>query len=145
MEWQQCLNTNVKQRSPNPEEARSLLKMAKIRLEDNNRRERKQENISLIVETYWEVNKQLITALLNLNGYKSYSQDCLITFVEKLYEFSDANLELMDQLRRLRNDIDYRGEFLDKDYLNRNEKQIRKIISKLEEHVEEDLNNDSPT
>jgi len=48
----------------------------------------------------------------------------------------------MDQLRRLRNDIDYRGEFLDKDYLNRNEKQIRNIISRLEEKVQKDLNND---
>jgi len=68
MDWQQCLNTNVKQRTSNPEEARSFLKMANIRLEDNNRRGRTQQNISLIVETYWEVNKQLITDLLNLNG-----------------------------------------------------------------------------
>lgn len=142
MDWEQCLNTNVKKRTPNPEEARSLLKMAKIRLKDNNRRERTPENISLIVETYWEVNKQLITSLLNLNGYKSYSQDCLIRFVEKFYDFSDPDLERMDQLRRLRNNIDYRGEFLDKDYLNRNEEQIREIISKLEEKVEDELKDD---
>lgn len=139
MNWGECLKTNVKKRTPNPEEAKSLYKMSEIRLEDNDRRERTEENISLIVETYWEVHKQLITALLNLKGYKSYSQDCLISFLEKFYDFRGDELELMDQLRRLRNDIDYRGEFLDKDYLDRNEEQIEETIEKLEEKIEEEI------
>ncbi|MFB6213696.1 MAG: hypothetical protein ABEJ07_04005 [Candidatus Nanohaloarchaea archaeon] len=113
--------------------------MAGIRLEDNNRRERNEENISLIVESYWEVIKKLVTALVNLKGYKSYSQECLISFMEEFHDFSQSELELMDQLRRLRNDIDYRREFLDQDYLDRNEETIEEIIDRLEEKVEKEL------
>jgi N-acyl-D-aspartate/D-glutamate deacylase len=113
--------------------------MSRIRLEDNERRERTEENISLIVEGYWEVIKQLTTALLNLNGFKSYSQDCLIVFLDEFYDYNQSEVELMDQLRRLRNDIDYRGEFLDIEYLERNEESINAIIQKLDDKVEEKL------
>ncbi|MFB6100912.1 MAG: hypothetical protein ABEK16_06615 [Candidatus Nanohalobium sp.] len=113
--------------------------MARIRLQDNDRRERTEDNIPLIVEGYWEVIKQLSTALLNLDGYKSYSQDCLIVFLEEFHDFNRSRIELMDQLRRLRNDIDYRGEFLDKEYLERNEGEILEVIGDLESLVEEKL------
>jgi len=113
--------------------------MSRIRLEDNDRRERTEQNTSLIVEGYWEIIKQLTTGLLNLNGYKSYSQDCLITFLEEFYNFKRPQIELMDQLRRLRNDIDYRGEFLNQDYLERNEKSIKEIIEKLDSLLENEL------
>ena len=133
MDWSKCLEKNVRERTPNPSEARSLKKMASIRMEDNDRRERTEENISLIVETYWEINRQLITGLLNLKGFKSYSQDCLIIFLEEFYNLKKNELELLDQLRRLRNDIDYRGEFLDREYLDRNEENIKQITEKLED------------
>ncbi len=139
MNWGECLQKSVKERTSNPEQARSLLRMSRIRLEDNERRERTEENISLIVEGYWEVIKQLTTALLNLNGFKSYSQDCLIVFLDEFYDYNQSEVELMDQLRRLRNDIDYRGEFLDIEYLERNEESINAIIQKLDDKVEEKL------
>lgn len=139
MNWEECLEKSVKERTSNPEQARSLLRMSRIRLKDNDRRERTGENISLIVEGYWEVIKQLTTALLNLKGFKSYSQDCLIVFLEEFYNFDRSEIELMDQLRRLRNDIDYRGEFLDIEYLERNEESIQTIIRKLDYKVEQEL------
>jgi N-acyl-D-aspartate/D-glutamate deacylase len=139
LNWGECLQKSVKERTSNPEQARSLLRMSRIRLEDNERRERTEENISLIVEGYWEVIKQLTTALLNLNGFKSYSQDCLIVFLDEFYDYNQSEVELMDQLRRLRNDIDYRGEFLDIEYLERNEESINAIIQKLDDKVEEKL------
>lgn len=141
MNWEGCLENSIKERKPNPEEAKSLLKMARIRIEDNNDREPTDRNTSLIVESYWEVIKQMTTALLNMEGYKSYSQECLVTFLGEFYDFSESELELMDQVRRLRNDIDYRGEFLDKEYLERNEEEIVRIIGKLDEELEQALKN----
>ncbi len=81
----------------------------------------------------------MITASLTLDGYKSYSQECLVSYLEEFYEFSHEELELIDELRNLRNDIDYRGRYLEMDYLNRKEDKIQKVISKLEGEVEEKL------
>lgn len=138
-DWERCLEEDVYRREKDIGEAKSLLRMAKVRKEDNERREIDEDNVPLIVETYWEITKQLITALLNLDGYKSYSQECLLSYLEEFYEFTEKELHLMNQLRKLRNDIDYRGKFLDRDYLQRNEEKIEKIISKLQELVENKL------
>ncbi|GEM_PF-4234461 len=113
--------------------------IAKTRIKDNEKREGTDENVPLIVEAYWEIIKQLITASLTLDGYKSYSQECLVSYLEEFYAFSHEELELIDELRELRNDIDYRGRYLEVDYLNRKKDKIQKVISKLEEEVEERL------
>ena len=136
-DWENCLKHDmVKERTENPEQAKNLLKMARIRLEDNKRREKTEDNISLIVESYWEVIKQMITSLLKLEGYKCYSQECLISYLKQKQEFSQSQVTLLNQLRKLRNDIDYEGEFLDKDYLDRNEENIEEIIKELENSIE---------
>ncbi len=89
------------------------------------------------MEAYWEIIKQLITANLTLDGYKSYSQECLVSYLQEFYDFSEEELDLIDELRELRNDIDYRGRYLEMDYLNRKEDKIEGIISKLKKKVEE--------
>lgn len=140
MKWKECLEKKVYKRQRNKSEAESLLKIAKTRIRDNKRRERTDENTSLIVESYWEIIKQLITSSLNLDGYKSYSQECLISYLKEFYDLSNEEINLIDELRRLRNDIDYRGKFLKKDYLERKEEKINQVISKLEKKVEKKLN-----
>lgn len=139
MNWKECKEEKIYERKTNPEEARSLLKMAEVRQRDNERREVTEENVSLIVETHWEVQKQLTTALLILKGYKSYSQECLIEFLKQKHDLKKSYAQKMHQLRRLRNDIDYRGKFLDKDYLDRNQQKIQEITEKLKQKLEEEL------
>jgi len=138
--WKKCLEHDVKERSKNPQQAKSLLKMAKIRSKDNNRRERTEENTPLIVESHWEIIKQLTTALLKLDGYKSYSQECLITYLKEFQDFKQDELQLLNQLRKLRNDIDYDGKFLDQEYLERNQDKIKNIQNKLEAEIEKEIN-----
>lgn len=139
MKWEECLEEKVHERKKDKAEAESLMKITKIRIKDNERRERIDENVPLIVESYWEIIKQLITASLNLNGYKSYSQECLVKYVENFYDFNKREINLIDELRRLRNDIDYRGRSLDLDYLDRKEERINKIISKLRKKLEQEI------
>lgn len=139
MNWKECKQEKIYERKADPEEAKSLLKMAEIRQKDNNRRNVTSENVSLIVETHWEVQKQLTTALLILEGYKSYSQECLIEFLKQKHDLKTSHAKKMHQLRRLRNDIDYRGKFLDKDYLDRNQEKIEKITEKLKQKLKEEL------
>ena len=90
-------------------------------------------NTTLKVEAYYEIIKELATALLSLNGYKSYSHECLISFINDNFsgKFTGMQIELIDQLRIMRNDIAYRGAFVDNDYLDRNETNILSIIKTL--------------
>ncbi len=133
--WEECLGDQVQKRKPDIEQAKSLYKLAQVRKKDNNRREKNNKNVPLIVETYWEIIKQLLTASLKIDGYKSYSQDCLIAYAEEFYNFNKREINLMDELRKMRNDIDYRGKIIDLNYLERKEEQIKTIVTKLTEKI----------
>jgi hypothetical protein len=51
---------------------------------------------------------------------------------EKFKDF-DFETNKIDELRRIRNDINYRGFFVSKDYLERNELEFGSIIKRLSE------------
>lgn len=117
----------------NKETSKSLVKLAELRLDNI----KNIKNATLKVESYYEIIKELITALLILHGYKSYSHECLISFVKEMYKnkFTGMQIELIDHLRILRNDIAYRGAFIDVDFLERNEDDIITIINRLKELI----------
>lgn len=132
MKWSDCLKQKVKEIKPDLERAKSMRQLAEKRLGEINKR-RGNTPAEFIVEDYYETVKELITALLYAEGYKSYSHECLILFLEKYYSQKILldELSLIDQLRKLRHDIMYRGSMVAEDYLNRNEIKINTIISKL--------------
>ncbi|PTD94880.1 hypothetical protein C9439_00115 [archaeon SCG-AAA382B04] len=83
--------------------------------------------------------KQYLTAILSIEGYKSYSQKCLISYASEFLDLTKQEIELLEEMRKLRNDIDYRGKNLGKDYLKRKENKIEKIIEKLKNKIKEKL------
>lgn len=132
MRWEDCIEYKVKKIKENPEQAKALFYLAKRRLESVKKR-RKDEYPQLLIESYYDVIKELITSLLAIHGYKSYSHECLISFLEKYYPdyFDDFQLRFLDGLRKLRSDIEYRGRDIADDYLERNLSIIEKIIKIL--------------
>lgn len=132
MRWEDCIEYKVKKIKENPEQAKALFYLAKRRLESVKKR-RKDEYPQLLIESYYDVIKELITSLLAIHGYKSYSHECLISFLEKYYPdyFDDFQLRFLDGLRKLRSDIEYRGRDIADDYLERNLSTIEKIIKIL--------------
>lgn len=64
-------------------------------------------------------------------GYKSYSRECLIDFVRDRFasKFTGMQIELIDQLRVMRNDIAYRGAFIEDDFLERNEFRLNGFVN----------------
>lgn len=139
MDWKECREREVKKVGPNKERARSLRSMAERRLEFI-QRSRSGEGAEFIVENYYETIKELATSLMFVRGYKSYSHVCLIVFLREFYrELEDDELKLIDQLRRTRNDIMYRGESVALEYLERREREITRVIKKLFELVDEEL------
>lgn len=139
MDWEECRKRNVKEIKPNEERAKSLLDTAERRLEFI-RKSRSKGGSEFITENYYETAKELITSLMFTKGFKSYSHICLIKFLREFYqEFQESELELIDQLRKTRNDLMYRGESVADEYLDRRENEIEEVIRKLTKLVEEEL------
>ena len=130
----------VKNVGKNLEQARALLKLAKKRLEFVEKHG-EDDFPQLLVEFYYEVIKELISSLLSIHGYKSYSHECLISFLEEYYpnEFDESEIHFLDSMRKLRNDIQYRGRDIADDYLKRNIGRINEIIKKLVRIVEREI------
>ena len=141
MKWEDCLDYKVKKVKENPEQANALLQLAKRRLESIKKR-RKDEFPQLLIESYYEAIKELICALLAIHGYKSYSHECLVLFMEEYYPIAldDFQIHFLDSMRKLRSDIQYRGRNVADDYLKRNSSVIEKIIEILLDLVEKELN-----
>lgn len=116
---------------PDKEMAKSLMRMMEIRLKAVESLE-KDKFVSIIAEGYYEIIKEGITALMAIDGYKTLSHEVLVGYLHEFYkEFSEYEIRLIDQLRKLRNKIVYEGFFVQKDYLERNEKQLKEIVARL--------------
>lgn len=131
---------NLTKIQPDKERARSLVKLARLRYKKIKTFDIEKES-SLIVEGLYEVAKELITAILFVDGYKTLSHKDLIEYLRLNFksDFSDLDANLLDQLRKLRNSIVYYGVFIEPSYVKRNSGYIQRIISKLFEVCEKKL------
>ena len=106
----------------------SLIEMAKERFSDI----KKESKTYKIIEEYYEIIKELITALMYSDGFKTLSHKMLIFYLEKNYKnFNKSEILLIDELRKLRNNIVYYGQKVEKEFLINNEEEIISIINKL--------------
>ena len=117
--------------------AKSLRDMAADRLADI----KSEKKPYKIVEQYYEVIKELATALMYADGFKTLSHKSLFSYLELNYSksFGKDEIVLMDDTRKLRNDILYYGKQVDSSFLFNHEEKIKSIIKKLLKLVEEKL------
>lgn len=140
MNWEKCLGEKVVAKvEPDPERVNNLLKMVELRQKfwDQITPKMADEFTSLAVEGYYEVIKELLTAYLNLKGIESSNHECLIRFLEKENPSLKIEAEKIDELRQIRNKIDYRGFFVKKEFSQRNKLEYQHIIKLLKELISE--------
>jgi len=102
------------------------------------------EFASIFLENNYEVIKELITALMYLDGYKTLSHEYLISFLSKFYKnFSEYEINLIDKLRITRNKIAYEGFLVEPDYYINKKKDIIDIIEKLKNTINNKLEDQS--
>jgi len=117
--------------TPDKERARSILKMTEL-IEERIKGQDKIKMGALIIADYYEILKELITAVLLTDGYKTLSHKDLIEYLEEKYkEFSSYEISFLDNLRVLRNRISYEGFFIESSYLKRNEGLLKSLAEKL--------------
>ncbi len=117
---------------PDKERAKSLITLSELRREKIKLYDEHTE-ASLIIEIYYEIAKELITAILFIDGYKTFSHVDLVDYLRTFYnkDFDEFEIELLDQLRKYRNKMLYYGIFVDSSYLLLNRKSIISLIGKL--------------
>jgi len=116
------------------ERAKSLIKTAKERLEDYaDKITLDGKNARFVVEEYYESTIEVIHAFMSSAGYICYNHDCTIEFLREYYSevISEGEIDFLHRLRRLRNDIKYKGKELSKDEAEGWIKQTRAIFKKL--------------
>src|SRR3989344_8892741 len=114
----------------------SIIKMSDLILRVTKEIKKDEETVSVIVANYYEIIKELLTALLLKNGMKSDNHECLISFFKKHYNYEYEN-KLVHELKNIRNRIHYEGVFVKESYLDKNELELNHIIELLKRLINE--------
>ena len=90
---------------------------------------------SNITREYYEAIRELLSAILLLDGYKTYGEGAhkrQIEYIAANYkELNGHEIFLIDELRITRNKIAYDGFFVENNYIKRKIKDIKAITGKL--------------
>src|SRR3989338_2567463 len=136
MSWKECVDERViTQTLADEERSTQMLMMANLRLKFWGKKVA-DEFIVLKIEAYYDIIKELIFAHLYKNGYNCANHLCLIAYLKEKIKDFDFETQKIDELRKVRNEINYRGLTIRKDYLERNELEFKNIIKKLKEELE---------
>ncbi|MBN2051901.1 hypothetical protein JW756_00175 [Candidatus Woesearchaeota archaeon] len=135
MSWKECVDKKIITKTPQDlERSSQMLKMATLRLEFWNKKI-DDKYIALKIEAYYDIIKELIFAHMYKNGYNCTNHLCLIAYLKEKFKDFEYETEKIDELRKIRNEINYRGFQIKKDYLERNELEFKNIIQKLKESL----------
>ena len=122
--------------TPNAERIKSIVTMT-VLIEQRIALQDRKTMTALIVADYYEIVKELLTAILLLDGYKTVSHKDLFEYFYITYpaSFNAHEKTALDELRVLRNRIAYEGFMVSSSYLERNELLFKKIIFKLKAFI----------
>ena len=135
MSWKTCLSEHVNKIRSDNDRALEIIKMAELRHSFWNLHKFDKKYASIVVEGYYEIIKELLTALFYVKGFKSSNHECLIAFFKEHYPELDYEAEIIYQFKNVRNDIAYRGFFVNQEYLELNKLEFEHIIRVLREIV----------
>jgi len=140
IDWNECEEKFIRKVDVDLERIKSIVKKAKDRLGRARNTEEKPENISFIVEDYYEVIKEMLVAYLLKNGLRARNHQCLISFFYKSNPGYEKEAYIITQLSFFRNRLDYYGEDVPKEFLEKNKKEFERIIEIIENILKENEN-----
>ena len=87
-----------------------------------------------ILENYYEIIKELITALMYIAGFKTTGEGAhieTIDFLKNYKEFSEYEISILQELRIKRHGSQYYGKVPPPEFLNQNRTIFKEVIDKL--------------
>ena len=129
--WSLCKRKFIKKVEVDLERVESIKKTALLRLNRARNAKVSSENISLIVDDYYEVIKELLVAYLLKNGLRSKNHQCLISyFIKENPEFERESV-LISQMSFFRNRLGYYGESVPVKFYNEKKQGFERIVDIL--------------
>lgn len=93
-----------------------------------------------IMEEYYEIILELLTALMYADGFKTLSHISAIEYCARNYScLTENESKIIDILRKFRHGIVYYGRKISGDYLINNESPIKTIVNKLSKLVKDKI------
>lgn len=137
MDWGECEKQFIKKVEIDPSRIKFLVKASELRIK--NLLEKKKvtnENVSFIIEGFYEAIKELLTALLLKNGMRSKNHQCLISFFYKNYPEYEKEAYLIGRMSYLRNRLNYYGDLIEFEFYEKNKNEFEKMINLLKKLIE---------
>lgn len=128
IDWDICEKEFVKEAEPDLKRVDSIVKKAEFRLVIVRKIEEIRQNISFIVEGYYEIIKELLVAYLLKDGLRSKNHQCLISYFYKKNPEFEFESNLMSQMCFFRNRLDYYGEDIPEEFYFNNKENFEKVI-----------------
>lgn len=135
MDWSYCEKEFVKRVEVDEERIKSLANKSMKRLKRARKTKLEEENSDFIVEDYYEVIKELLTAYLLKNGLRSKNHQCLISYFYKQNPNYESEAYLISQMSLFRNRLEYYGEDIPFEFLKNNKDRFEEIIILLKKLI----------
>ena len=133
--WSVCERKFIRKVSVDLERVESMKKMAMKRYEKIKRYV--DEDVSFIVEDYYEVMKELMVAYFLKNGMRSQNHQCLISYLYKMHPELEVEVDLISQMSFFRNRLGYYGESVPVEFYESKKEEVDRIVSVLLKLVDE--------
>lgn len=101
----------VKKKTPDFEEAKTLLEKAENRLEYIKLKDIDGKTSQFLLEDSYEAIRESVQALMSIKGFKPYSHEASISFIKEFHkvDFKEEEIRKFDRFRQLRNDSVYKA------------------------------------
>jgi len=128
MDWSLCERDFIRKVDIDTERINSIKVKALQRLKRARKTKVDLENVSFVVEDYYEVIKELLIAYLLKNGLRSKNHQCLISYFYRKNSNYESEAFLISQISFFRNRLEYYGEDIPMEFYRKNIKEFEKII-----------------
>jgi len=131
MNWNKCEKEFVRKVVVDLERIKSIKKTALLRLCRARDAKVNSKSVSLIVEDYYEVVKELLIAYLLKNGLRSRNHQCLISYFAKENPNMEKEYVLIGQMSFFRNRLGYYGEMIPVQFYDDKKEEFEHLVSVL--------------
>jgi hypothetical protein len=124
MGWSLCKDRFIREVHVSGEKISAIVERALKRL----RRAENGDDISFIVEDYYEVIKELLVAYMLRDGMRSKNHQCLISYF--ILKNPNYYLEagIIQQMSYFRNMLNYYGKDVPEEFYEKNKDEFKKIV-----------------
>lgn len=135
--WNTCLEKYVRNVERDNEKIESIKESVDKRIKFLESNEVNEDSVSFLVEGFYEVIKELLTALLLSKGFRSRNHQCLISYFYNSYPEYEDMAYLIFRMSYIRNRLNYYGELIDYEFYEKHSNDFKEVINILKELIEQ--------